>query len=601
MVTELPAGRRVISYVNGSMPMYTGVRQRSSLAVSVAALGSFLILASLSGCRTGTAPTTPEEPAGPIWFKDITESSGLRFVHDVGPTGTYFMPQVIGSGAAFLDYDNDGRLDIYLLQNGGPSSQSRNQLFHQEKDGRFTNVSAGSGLDIAGYNMGVAVGDVNNDGLVDVLVTQFGGIKLFLNQGNGTFRDVTQEAGLDNPQWGTSACFFDYDRDGWLDLVVVNYVDYNPSTKCNYADGTPDFCHPKVFGGTVTRLFHNKGRAAGTANGVPRFEDVTIKSGLGKVPGPGLGVTCADFDGDGWPDILVANDAQPNRLWINRRDGTFAEEAALRGIAYNNSGQAQGNMGIALGDLGDGLCDVFITHLTEETHTLWRQGPRGFFRDRTQAAGLASPHWRGTGFGTVLGDFDHDGHLDLAVVNGRVSRGKPAASSSPALFWQPYAERNQLFANDGQGRFRDISRANAPFCERPGVYRGLVCGDVDGDGALDLLVTAVGGPARLYRNVAPNRGHWLMVRAVDAVCRRDAYGAQITVVAGQRRWVSWINPGQSYLSSHDPRAHFGLGSVDMIDSIVLLWPDGTEETFPGTNVDRVLLLEKGQGKRKASP
>jgi hypothetical protein len=580
------------------MLMKTGVRQRGGLVL----MAALLVLSGFAGCQGGTAPIVPDASTAPPSFEDITEFSGLRFVHDAGPPGTYFMPQVIGSGAAFLDYDNDGRLDIYLLQNGGPNSQSKNQLFHQEKDGRFTNVSAGSGLDIAGYNMGVAVGDVNNDGFVDVLVTQFGGIKLFLNRGDGTFKDVTEEAGLDNPQWGTSACFFDYDRDGWLDLVVVNYVDYNPSTKCNYADGTPDFCHPKVFGNTVTRLFHNQGRAGSGKKGVPRFEDVTIKSGLARVPGPGLGVTCADFDGDGWPDILVANDAQPNRLWINRRDGTFAEEAALRGIAYNNSGQAQGNMGIALGDLGGaGLCDVFITHLTEETHTLWKQGPRGSFRDRTQAAGLAGPRWRGTGFGTVLADFDNDGHLDLAIVNGRVNRGKPAASSSPAQFWQPYAERNQLFANDGQGRFRDISLDNAPLCGHPGVYRGLACGDVDGDGALDLLVTSVAGPARLYRNVTPQRGHWLMVRAVDPACRRDAYGAQVTIVAGERRWVSWINPGQSYLSSHDSRAHFGLGNVDVIDSIALLWPDGTEEMFAGTNVDRVLLLEKGTGKRKASP
>jgi hypothetical protein len=253
-------------------------------------------------------------------------------------------------------------------------------------------------------------------------------------------------------------------------------------------------------------------------------------------------------------------------------------------------------MGIALGDVeGDGLFDIFVTHLTEETNTLWGQDPRGMFRDRTARAGLASPRWRGTGFGTALADLDQDGAPDLAVVNGRVAR-TPGGPLDP--FWRAYAERNQLFAHAGGGRFRDVSPGNPDFCGTANVARGLAVGDVDGDGGLDLLVTTTAGPARLFRNVTPDRGHWLLVRALDPALRRDAYGAEITLTAGGRRWTGMINPGGSYLCSSDPRAHFGLGTTGRLEAIHIVWPDGAEETFPAGEVDRVLELRKGEGTRK---
>jgi hypothetical protein len=578
--------------------------------------GALLIAAALYwGWRcTDPAVQQPEVLSGPEWFEDVTERMGLRFVHDAGPAGDYFMPQQVGSGAALFDFNKDGRLDIYLLQNGGPNSASRNQLYQQMDDGRFTDVSAGSGLDIAGHNMGVAVGDVDNDGWPDVLVTQYGGVKLFLNKGDGTFRDVTERAGLSNPSWGSSAAFFDYDRDGWLDLIVVNYVDYDPTLKCEGPQGKPDFCAPKTFRGRVSRLFHNRGkgeqrtgnasdgRAVADASGSWQgFADVTEKSGLSRRPGPGLGVVCADFNADGWPDIFIANDGEANYLWINHKDGTFKEEGGLHGLAYNGMGQTQAGMGVALGDVdGDGLFDIFVTHLTEENNTLWKQGPAGLFRDQSAQAGLMESSARGTGFGTVLADFDDDGALDLVVANGRVEGLANVTDWSLGPFWSRYGERNQILRGDGQGRFTNISRQNPSFCGRPNVARGVVRGDIDGDGAVDLLLTTIAGPARLYRNIASQRGNWMQVHAFDPLLQRDAFGSVLRLRAGGRVRVGWLHPAESFLCSSEPCVHFGLADAAHVDAVEIVWPDGSCETFDGPHhdgyaADQRLHLRKGEG------
>lgn len=550
-----------------------------------------LVAVVLPGCAgRGAAPEGRADASAAPWFVERAAAAGLDAVNDPGPEGSFFMPQSMGNGAALIDFDQDGRLDLYLLNGAGPASTAVNRLLRQEADGRFRDVSAGSGVDVAGFGSGVAVGDVTNDGLPDLFVSEYGGLRLFINDGGGRFHDATVESGLAGRGWGSSASLVDYDRDGWLDLVVVNYVVYNADSICYAQDGTRDFCAPAEFPSAPATLFRNTGRGAS-----PRFEDVSAASGLAALPGAGLGVLCADFDGDGWDDIFVANDQQPNRLWINRHDGTFVDEAVVRGVALTVIGATAANMGVAWGDVdGDGLSDLFVTHLEMETHTLWKQGPRGSFLDQSAAAGLTGAE-RSTGFGTVLADFDLDGDLDLAWVNGRVFAGPPAPPGAVPPFWRRYAQTNALLENDGAGRFRSIAADNRAFCGKANVARPLCAGDLDNDGDVDLVAGTTAGRVLLLENVAPRRGHWLTVRALDPALSRDAIGAVVTVTAGGRSWQRHLQPGSSYLSSHDPRAHFGIGDTETVDALDVRWPDGMRERFPGGSADRAIKVRRGEG------
>jgi enediyne biosynthesis protein E4 len=547
---------------------------------------------------SGTASLHENE--GPEWFEDVSDAWGFDFTHDPGPLGTYFTPQSMGSGAAVFDFDGDGLLDIYMLHFGGPNSKSVNKLFRQVSPGKFVDVTAGSGLGVSGYSHGVAIGDVNNDGLPDVLLTQFDGIKLFLNMGGGKFRDATAESGLANLSWGMSAAFLDYNRDGWLDLVVINYLDFDPSRECWSLTGKRDYCGPRNFSPVTSKLFRNLGAVPGEPGKPPgvRFKDVSFESGIGRVAGAGLGVVCADFNGDGWPDIFVANDGNPNRLWINKKDGTFVDEAVSRNVAYTEMGKAYAGMGVAIGDVNnDGLLDLYVTHLGSESNNLWRQGPRGQFRDKTAETGLLGTKWHGTGFGTLMADFNNDGWIDIAVANGRVFTGGDAKDTGMG-FWEPYLEKNQLLANDGTGKFRDISLSNQALCGYWNVARGLVAADFDNDGGVDLLVAPLGGKARIFRNVVPNRGNWVKIRAFDPKLNRDAYGAEIRVRAGGKEYLRVVNPAESYLCSSSPLAHFGLGPTDTIESIRVTWPDGetlVNEIFPGGPAGRTITVLRGKG------
>jgi hypothetical protein len=535
-------------------------------------------------------------------FEEITFDAGLSFRHWCGDSGTYFVPESMGSGIALLDYDRDGDLDIFAVQGMPPAAakakpessedySSTSRLFRQT-NGQFEDVTAAAGLeDHEPYGMGVAVGDINNDGWPDLFVSKYGSDRLLINR-EGRFEDVTEAAGIDNLRWGTSACFVDYDRDGWLDLFIVNSYDYIPSKRFYYPNGKEEYS-PIYFDSVPSKLYRNLSGAAGKDM---EFQDVSVELGITAKAGPGLGVLPADFNSDGWIDLFVANDLQPNFLWINRNGKEFVEEAIPSGVAYNAAGVAQANMGIALGDVdGNERPDVLVTHLEGEYAALYLQVATCIFEDRTAAADLVISTSVATGFGTALADLDLDGDLDIVIGNGNIRRPKNVdPPSDPREFWQPYAQRNQIFLNNGGGQFRELPAD--PFVAEPHVTRGLAVGDIDDDGDVDVVTSEVNGPVRIFRNVAQRKGTWLLVRAIDPRCGgRDAHGATVTVTAGTNRWSRDINPAFSYLSSSDPRAHFGLGNATQVDKIEVRWPDGAREMYPQCATGKIVTLRRGEG------
>jgi hypothetical protein len=560
--------------------------------VRVAAL---VVFGLLVGCSSDQRSPGAGQ-ASAAWFVEITRTAGLDFSHEREPEGTYFMPEIMGSGAGFLDFDGDGRLDLLLVNGswseGAAASHARLQLDRQGTDGTFKNVSRAAGLsDTPGYGVGLAVGDVNDDGHSDVYMTAFGGDRLWMNNGDGTFCDCTGALENVNRRWGTAAAFFDYDRDGWLDLYVVNYLDYFPGTPCDEGTGRLDYCGPRSFEGTTGKLYRNLG---GLERG-RMFADQTVDAGLAVQGGPGLGLICRDFNDDLRPDIYVANDMSPDLLWIQDAAGTFHEEGVQRGIAYNRMGQAEASMGIVADDLNaDGISDLFITNLGGETSTLFLGLPEARFVDGTGGSGLGSASLPYTGFGVAALDLEFDGDLDLIAVNGRVRRGPPLVGADLGRYWNAYAQPNLILLNDGAGRFTDASRSGGALTQRLDVSRALVAGDLDDDGDLDLVVTSCAGPARLYRNDVPRGGAWVRFRLIDRGSQRNAWGARIIITAGGRTQSRDVNPSSGYLSSHDPRLLFGLGDCALVDSIAVVWPDGQREEYGSSAVDREIVLRRGQ-------
>ncbi len=544
------------------------------------------------------------------WFRDVAAEAGLEFRHENGALGEFQVPEIMGSGCAWIDHDRDGHLDAYLVSAGNDPVEARNRLFRNRGNGTFEDVTEGCGADDAGFGMGCAVGDYDGDGAPDIYVTNFGRNALYRNNRDGTFTDITDRAGVGDPRWSTSAIFTDVDADGHLDLFVTNYMRHPPKAtrRCTDGAGMIEYCGPNShFPPDRDTLYRN--------NGDGTFRDITAEAGMATRFGYGLGVIGADFDGDGHGDIFVANDATANQLWIGDGSGRFRDVAVEWGAAFNEHGQAEASMGVQAEDLdGDGLLDIFITHLVNETNTLYRGMGGGRFEDRTAGTGLGPPSLSRTGFGLGFLDADHDGDLDLLVTNGRIRRGPIAPGRGEGPLADPYAETDQFFEHvaadpTGRGRdpgggprglrFEDRSReAGAPFL-RPHIGRGLALGDYDNDGDVDALVTACRGRARLLRNDTPRKGNWLLVHVVRAGDRGDCHDARVTVEAGGERWTRRVQPAYSYLSSSDPRVHFGLGPVE-VAHVTVEWPDGTTRSLRDVGVNRMITVGKGAARQGAT-
>jgi hypothetical protein len=524
-------------------------------------------------------------------FDEVAAQTGLNFHHYNGMTGKFYLPEIMGAGVALFDYDNDGDLDVFLVQSAAfePVSNPRagGRLFRNDLEKqklRFTDVTEKSRIHATGYGMGVAVGDFNNDGWPDLYLTNLGSNQMYLNKGDGTFDDVTKNTTTDDPRWSTAASFLDYDRDGWLDLIVVNYAEFSltNSPNCYAPTSARDYCTPRVFRAPGNRLFHN--RRDGT------FEDVTIAAGVDKEFGHGLGVVAADFDDDGWIDIYVANDGDPNQLWMNQKNGTFKNEALLAGAAVNRDGKTEAGMGVDAGDFdGSGTDDIFVTHLMEETNTLFTNVGAAVFEDRTRETGLGMPGRRFTGFGTSFFDYDNDGWLDLLVVNGAVQLLPELIRKADPF---PLGQPNQLFRNTGNGRFIEIVEQAGPSFQLLEVSRGAAFGDIDNDGDTDVLVTNNNGPARLLVNQLGSRNHWLGLRIVGKN-GRDMLGARVDVVVRKNQLLRRrVRTDGSYLSANDPRVLVGLGSTTQVEAVRVRWPDGSLAELKAPPVDRYITIKQ---------
>jgi tetratricopeptide (TPR) repeat protein len=573
-------------------------------------LRSTLFAGSLVVVGAVVSAASPAAAAEPI-FEEVATAVGLDFVHFNGMSGGMYMSEMMGSGAAVFDYDNDGDLDVYLVQGAmlekdmPPSAAAfpptggavpSDRLFRNDTsvgpDGgvrlRFTDVTAAAELDMRGYGMGVAAADYDNDGWVDLYVTNLGSNVLLHNDGDGTFSDRTAAAGVDDPRWSVSSSFFDADRDGRLDLFVTNYVDFGLDNNkvCRDGSGARDYCGPMAYGKLPDRLFRNRGDGT--------FEDISAAAGIARVKGAGLGVVAADFDNDGWLDLYVANDRDENRLWVNQRNGSFKDNALLAGCAVNLDGRTESSMGVAAGDLDeDGDEDLFTTHLGGETNTLYVNDGKGNFTDGTIAAGLAGPSLRFTSFGADFRDLDNDGWLDLLVVNGAMIR-KPELVRAGDPY--PLHEPNQLYRNLGGGRFEDATALGGPALALSEVSHGAAFGDLDNDGDVDVVVTNNNGPVRLLVNRSAAAGPWIGLEVVDPSLKRDALGARLQVIQDEVVRHRRVAADGSYASASDPRLVVGLADRTEPVSVVVTWPDGRVEAFSKLEIGAYNRLHRGAGR-----
>lgn len=560
-----------------------------------------LVAVCAAACRGDARSASEAGAPAEEWFVDVAGAAGLDFVHVNGMSGERYIAEIMAPGAALFDYDNDGDLDVYAVQGqalrkgGGDRPGSQDRLYRNDltvraggsRELRFSDVTASAGIAPRSYGMGVAAGDVDNDGWTDLYLTRLGPDALLKNNGDGTFTDVFARAGLTDPGWTVAASLFDYDRDGWLDLFVAGYLRYgiDTATRCTGPAGTHDYCSPQNYPALPGRLFRNRG--GGT------FEDVTLQAGVAREYGPALGTLAFDADGDGWLDLYVANDGSDNQLWLNRRNGTFGNGALLAGVAVNGDGKAEGSMGLDAGDFDrDGDEDLVVVNISGEGTTLYRNDGAGTFEDVAAAAGLRSRSLPLTGFGAAWVDADNDGWLDLLSVNGAIFTIESLAAAGDPF---PLRQRKQLFRNLGNGRFEDVTAAAGRAFALSEVGRGAAFGDVDNDGDVDILVANNNGPLRLLVNQRGQQRRWLGVRVAGG--GRDALGARVGLV--RRDGTDWrrVRTDGSYASASDPRVVFGLGDTDDVSRVRVQWPDGRVDEWAHTATNRWITVEDGRGVR----
>lgn len=545
------------------------------------------------------APQQEQRPSGPVHFTDITKQAGIHFTHNNGAFGKKYLPETMGSGVCFIDYDNDGWQDILFVNSmdwpghkkGAPSYPA---LYHNNHDGTFTDVTKQAGLDVEMYGMGCAVGDYDNDGYDDIYITGVGGSHLFHNQRNGTFKDVTARAGVSSPGFATSAAWFDYDHDGKLDLIVDHYVQWSSATDqyCSLDGKHKSYCTPELYKGESIRLYHNEG------NG--RFKDVTKAAGLYDATDKALGIALIDYDNDGWLDLLITNDTQPNKLYHNNHNGTFTETGFAAGVAFSDAGKARAGMGTDAADFdGSGRQSLVIGNFTNESMALYHNEGQGLFTDVATEAGIGLPSAKSLTFSTFFFDYNLDGLPDIFALNGHVA--DDIAVIQPTL---SYAEQPLLFRNLGHGKFEDVSQNVGAALQERMVGRGAAYGDIDNDGDLDLVLTTSNAPARLLRNDNGNKNDMLRVKLVGTRSNRDGIGAKVLLTTSTGQHMREIvKSGSSYLSQSELPLTFGLGKPDPNKNLRLeiLWPSGHKDSLAGLHPDQFVTIEEGKGVIASQP
>jgi len=528
-------------------------------------------------------------PAQTVTFRDVTAQAGIHFTHTNGAFGKKWLPETMGPGCAFIDYDNDGYPDILLVNGedwpGHGKTPSTMKLYHNNHDGTFTDVTHKAGLAISMFGLGVAVGDYDNDGYDDLFITAVGQSHLFHNNGNGTFTDVTKSAGMWGPQeFSTGAAWVDYDRDGKLDLVVANYVQWSPQSDlyCTLDGVHKSYCTPESYKGTSLRLWHNLGSG--------KFEDATQKAGLADPTSKSLGIAMLDYNGDGWPDLLVANDTQPNKLYLNKRNGTFEEKAVAAGIAFSEDGVARAGMGVDAADYDrSGHPSLIITNFANQMISLYHNEGNGLFVDEAPASEVGRNTLVTLGFGCFFFDYDNDGWLDIFVADGHIENEIERVQKRVS-----YAEPPHLFRNLGGGKFQEVTQQMGAAFATPKVARGAAYGDFNNDGALDILVATNGGRAWLFENEG-GTNHSLRVKLEGTKSNRDGIGTVVRIQAGGDKQSLMLRSGSSYLSQSELVLTFGLGQHAKADAIEVQWPSGQVDKLPGAAADQTITVQEGKG------